>query len=138
MRNVIFREDTAFREKLLAEHTVKGVITLKQRVFRKTTIPAAVIVLNKSDEQTWFTSAENIDCLVSNLLSGFDENQKVYYSNIIDAKNMMPEYYMVIFQEIESHLSNTEAKELGEIATIIAGKGAKQEDFAESGVPFKS
>ncbi len=125
-----------FREKLLAEHTVKGVITLKQRVFRKTTIPAAVIVLNKSDEQTWFTSAENIDCLVSNLLSEFDENQKVYYSNIIDAKNMMPEYYNGDLQEIESHLSNTEAKELGEIATIIAGKGAKQEDFAESGVPY--
>lgn len=125
-----------FREKLLAEHTIKGVITLKQRVFRKTTIPAAVIVLNKSDEQTWFTSAENIDCLISNLLSKFDENQKVYYSNIIDAKNMMPEYYNGDLQEIESHLSNTEAKELGEIATIIAGKCAKQEDFAESGIPY--
>lgn len=125
-----------FREKLLAEHTIKGVITLKQRVFRKTTIPAAVIVLNKSDEQTWFTSTENIDCLISNLLSKFDENQKVYYSNIIDVKNMMPEYYNGDLQEIESHLSNTEAKELGEIATIIAGKGAKQEDFAESGIPY--
>lgn len=125
-----------FREKLLAEHTIKGVITLKQRVFRNTTIPAAVIVLNKSGEQTWFTSAENIDFLISNLLSEFDENQKVYYSNNIDAKNMMPEYYNGDLQEIESHLSNTEAKELGEIATIIAGKSAKQEDFAESGIPY--
>lgn len=125
-----------FRDKLLAEHTIKGVITLKQSVFRKTTIPAAVIVLNKSDEETWFTSAENIDCLISNLLFEFDDNQKVYYSKIIDTKNMMPEYYNGDLQEIESHLSNNEAKELGEIATIIAGKCAKQEDFAESGIPY--
>lgn len=125
-----------FREKLLAEHTIKGVITLKQRVFRKTTIPAAIIILNKSAEQTWFTSAENIDCLISNLLSEFDVNQKVYYSNVIDSKNMMPEYYNGDLQEIESHFSNNEAKELGEIATIIAGKGAKQEDFADCGIPY--
>lgn len=133
---LFFVNTQPFREKLLAEHTIKGVIALKQRVFRKTTIPAAVIVLNKSDEQTWFTSAENIDCLISNLLSEFDENQKVYYSKIIDAKNMMPEYYNGDLQEIESHLSDSEAKELGVIATIIAGKGAKQEDFSESGIPY--
>ena len=49
---------------------------------------------------------------------------------------MLPEYYNGDDKLIEEKLSGSNVKELGEVATIIAGKGARREEYSDKGIPY--
>ncbi len=125
-----------FREELLNTESIKGVITLKQSVFEQIVMPAAVIVLNSNDSETWFTSAENVETLIA-LLKGNTENaQSVYYSSNVSPENLLPEFYNGDDKIIEKSFEGSQTKKLEEIAEIISGKGAKRDDFSADGIPY--
>ncbi|MBR4358904.1 MAG: restriction endonuclease subunit S [Butyrivibrio sp.] len=125
-----------FRDELLQNERIKGVATLKQSVFDHIVMPAAIIILNNDSKETWLTAAENIDQLVEMFCGHFEETWKVYYTDKISSENMLPEYYNGDEQYIEEKLSGSNVKELGEVATIISGKGAKREEYADEGIPY--
>ncbi len=125
-----------FREELLSIYSIKGVITLKQRMFKHITTPMAVIVLNKDKGSTWFTSVEDINIFIDILLGNIPDEQKIYHSDSISVESMMPEYYNGDDQIIEDSMNEKETTELGKIAVIINGKCAKKEDFVEIGIPY--
>lgn len=125
-----------FRDELLQNERIKGVATLKQSVFDHIVMPAAIIILNNDSTETWLTAAENIDQLVEMICGHFEETWKVYYTDKISSDNMLPEYYNGDEQYIEEKLSGSNVKELGEVATIISGKGAKREEYADEGIPY--
>ncbi len=125
-----------FREDLLGEERVKGVATLKQSVFDHIVMPAAVIILDDKASDTWLTAAENLAQLVELFCDNFEDGWKVYHTDSISSENMLPEYYNGDDKIIEEKLSGSDVKELGEIATIIAGKGAGREEYSDKGIPY--
>lgn len=125
-----------FREELLQNERIKGVATLKQSVFDHIVMPAAIIILDNDGTETWLTAAENIDQLIEMFCGHFEDKWKVYYTDKISSENMLPEYYNGDDQIIEEKLSGTDVKELGEVATVIAGKGARREEYADEGIPY--
>lgn len=126
----------AFREELLNTTKIKGVITLKQSIFSTIGIPAAIIILNGDDSETWFTSAENTETLVELLKGNLQDSQTVFYSSNISPESLLPEFYNGDDKLVERRFEGTEIKKLGEIAEVINGKGAKKDVFSETGIPY--
>ena len=124
-----------FREELIASEKIKVVATLKKSVFNHIVIPAAVIILGDNKE-TCFTAVESIETLVDIMNGEFHEDAKVYHSNNISPNNLLPEFYNGDAQVIEDSFKGSETKELGEVATVIAGKGAKRNEYADTGIPY--
>ena len=124
-----------FREDLVSTERIKGVATLKQSVFEHIVMPAAVIILG-GDEDTWFTTADSIDSLVDIMNGEFYDCAKVYYSNNINPDNLLPEFYNGEEQEIEDSFKGSTTKELAEVATVIAGKGARRDEYSDVGIPY--
>lgn len=125
-----------FREELLAKENVAGVATLKQSVFEHIVMPAAIILLNNANDDTWFAAASSIKQLVGMLCGVFSEDCKVYRACKPCADNLLPEFYNGDDQVIEESFSGSEVKELADVASVIAGKGAKREDYADRGIPY--
>lgn len=125
-----------FREDLLNSYSIRGVVTLKKRLFEDIAIPAAIIVLSNDGQDTWFTAAENMDALVNVILGTMPKDLKVYYSKKVLAENLLPEYYNGDDKIIQESFKGNETKELGEIATIVVGKRVKSEDYTEQGIPY--
>ncbi len=125
-----------FRNNLISNKKIKGVITLKNSVFKWTTIPAAIIVLGENITDTWFTAIDSIDELINVLNNEFSNVKKIYHSKSLSASNLTPEYYNGDDKIIEERLSGAQTKTLGEIAEIIAGRSVKNELFSDSGIPY--
>lgn len=125
-----------FREDLLEKEHVKGVVMLKQSVFDHVVVPAAVIILDIEAGETWLTAAESLDQLIELICGNFEDRHKVYYTDSISSKNMLPEYYNGDDKIIEEKLSGSDVKELGEIATVILGKAARREEYSDKGIPY--
>ncbi len=125
-----------FRDELLQTEHIEGVATLKQSVFGHIVMPAAIIILNNESAETWLTAAENIDQLVEMFCGHFEDKWKVYRTEKLSPENMLPEYYNGDDKLIEEKLSGSNVKELGEVATIIAGKGARREEYSDKGIPY--
>lgn len=125
-----------FREELLIKETIKGVITLKQSLFKQIVIPAALIILGKKENDTWFTSVENIENLLLLLEDKVETVKSLYYSSNIDAENMLPEHYNSENALAETIFEGSQTKKLEDIAEIINGKGAKKENYLENGIPY--
>lgn len=125
-----------FREELLSTESIKGVITLKQSVFEQIVMPAAVIVLHNNDSETWFTSAESVETLIALLKGNTESSQSVYFSTNVSPENLLPEFYNGDDKVIEKSFEGSQTKKIEEIAEIISGKGAKRDDFSETGIPY--
>ena len=125
-----------FREGLLIEETIKGVITLKQSLFKQIVIPAALIILGKKENDTWFTAVENIENLLLLLEDKVETIKTLYYSSNIDVENMLPEHYNRETGLAETNFEGNQTKKLEDIAEIINGKGAKKENYLENGIPY--
>lgn len=125
-----------FREKLVAEKCIKGVITLKKSVFKFTTIPAAIIVLEDNATETWFTAVDSVELLADIFENGVSSLKKVYYSENISADNLNPEYYNGDDKVIEEALKEYQTATLEEIAEIIPGKAEKREFLSEQGIAY--
>ena len=125
-----------YREKLLATEKIKGVMILKQSVFRNIVIPAAIIILNNTEKETWFTSVGSMDTLVDIMFDTFPCELKVYRSERITADNLLPEFYNGDDQIIEEKFKGNTTKELSEVATVIIGKSARREDLSDEGIPY--
>ena len=125
-----------FREELISKEYIKGVVTLKQSVFDRIAIPAAIIILGNNKEKTWFTSAENIDQLVDLFCGNFSEGWTIYTTENVSAENLLPEYYNGDDRIIEEQLKGSEVKELQDVAEVILGKRAPDEHFIQEGIAF--
>lgn len=125
-----------FREELLAEETIKGVITLKQSVFKQIVIPAAIILLNNDCETTWFTAVDNIEKVLDLILGDFSNIAPLYFATTVSSENLLPEFYNGDDKLIENSLEGNIVKPLGEIAEIINGKGARRGEYANVGIPY--
>ena len=125
-----------FREDLLAVETIKGVITLKQSVFKQIVIPAAIIILDNDCETTWFTAVDNIEKVSDLILGDFSNIAPLYFTTTVSPENLLPEFYNGDDKLIENSLDGSNVKPLGEIAEIINGKGAKRGEYSEVGIPY--
>lgn len=125
-----------FREQLLENEGIEGIITLKQSIFKEIRIPAAIIILGNKNDETWLTSADNIEVLLDSFYERFSEKMSVYYTSELSADNMMPERYNGEIQSIEDDFQGRETKKLSEIAEVINGKGANKREYADSGIPY--
>ena len=125
-----------FRENLISAERIKGVITLKQSVFKQIAIPAAVIILNNKSHNTWFTSTESIETFAALLQDDVKNVQPLYYSSEIYPENLLPEFYNGDDKVIEKSFEGSQTKTLDTISEIINGKGAKREDFSKEGIPY--
>lgn len=126
-----------FREELNVNFHIKGVITLKNSVFEKTSIPMAILLLNFKKAETWLTSAANMEELITLLKDEKKYMKKVYYSSNLKINNLMPEYYNEESEKLEETMKQYNTKTLGEIADIIVGKSVSREELSDhDGVPY--
>lgn len=125
-----------YREKILAEHSIQGVFTLKQGFFENSIIPAAVLMLDKKADAIWLTSVANNADVVSLLSNPSNYHRKIYFTEKVDPENLMPEHYNGELQRINAELDKFETKKLGEIAEVISGKSISSRDWCEAGIPY--
>ena len=126
-----------FRDQLLEEVNIHGVITLKSGFFKASTLPEAVIVLGSTAaEKIWLTSATSTEDII-NLFIDRDSYQKhVYYTEKLDPENFMPEKYNGEQERLDKALDRYETKTLQEIADIILGKSVSRWELSEKGIPY--
>lgn len=123
------------RKMVLDEYSIQGIFTLKNAFFRLSTIPTAALILGKSNK-VWLTSAITNDDVINLMKDISSYSRKVYYTEQLDAKNFMPEYYNGEMNEINAHLDKYETKKLQDIAEIINGKNAGNGHLDEKGIPY--
>lgn len=123
------------RKMLLEEYSIQGVFTLKNAFFRLSTIPTAVLILGKSNK-IWLTSVITNDDVVALMHDISSYSRKVYYTEQLDVKNFMPEYYNGEMNEINAQLAKYETKKLQDIAEIINGKNAGNGHLTGKGIPY--
>ncbi len=123
------------RKMILEKYSIQGVFTLKNAFFRASTIPTAALVLGKSDN-VWLTSAITNDDVITLMTDITSYKRKVYYTEKLDVKNFMPEYYNGELNAINAHLDKYETKKLQDIAEIINGKNAKKGHMAANGIAY--
>ncbi len=124
-----------YREQIIQDYGIQGVVTLKKQFFQHSTIPMAFIMLGKETKSTWFTSAASASELEIIIFDLQNYHRNVYYTGNINPDNLMPEFYNEA-EQIDIKLDQSEIKKLYEIADVIAGKGAKQEEFASRGIQY--
>lgn len=124
------------RKTLLEEYFIQGIFTLKNAFFRFSTIPTAALILGKSDNNVWLTSAITNDDVIAIMRDISSYPRKVYYTEHLDVKNFMPEYYNGEMNEINAQLDKYETKKLQDIAEIINGKNARNEYLADKGIAY--
>lgn len=124
------------REELLEKHTIKGIITLKNSFFDSTAIPSAIIILNSSESKTWLTSATETNDLITIISEIKSYSRKVYFTDQLEATNMMPEYYNDEKKKINTELDKYNTKALKEIADVSIGKSVSRDDFGDNGIPY--
>ena len=124
------------REHIIQHYGVRGIVTIKKQFFQHSTIPMAFIMLGKGISETWFTAAASIYELEAIIFDLHNYQRRVNYTKNVDPENLMPEFYNDEYEEIDNTLDQKETKNLFEIADIIAGKGARLEEFAPKGIPY--
>ena len=126
-----------FRDQLLEEVNIHGVITLKSGFFESSTLPQAVIVLGSTAaDKIWLTSAASTEDII-NLFIDRDSYQKnVYYTKKLYPENFMPEKYNGEQERLDKALDRYETKTLQEIADIILGKSVSRWELSEKGIPY--
>lgn len=126
-----------FRDLLLEEENIQGIITLKNNFFEISALPAAVIVFGNSHvEKIWLTSAASSEDII-NIFTEISSYQKnVYYTEKLDPKNFMPENYNGEKERLNETLDKYETKPLKDVADIILGKGAGSWELGEKGIPY--
>ncbi len=130
------RQFDRFRERLIKENSVLGVFTTKNGFFKDTLYAAAVIVLGERRNRTWFSSVASNDDIVTLLKSPKKYNRKVYYAEILDTNNFMPEHYNSEITELNAVLDEQETKILDDIAEIISGASIPSTSWCEEGIPY--
>lgn len=125
-----------YREQLLEEHSIQGIVTLKNCFFKRAAIPAAIIILNRVENKTWLTSATDTNDLIALISDIKSYKRKVYYTDKLDSMNLMPEFYNDELKKINSELDKYETKTLKEIAAISVGKSVSRDDFGDEGIPY--
>lgn len=123
------------RRILLEEYSIQGVFTLKNAFFRMSTIPTAALVLGKSDK-VWLTSAISNEDVISLMSDISSYKRKVYWTEKLDVRNFMPEYYNGDLNAINDQLDKYETKKLQDIAEIINGKNARNDHLCDEGIPY--
>ena len=127
----------AFRDQLLEEENIHGIITLKNTFFEISALPASVIVLgNYPAEKVWLTTAASSEDIIQ-VFSDIRTYQKnVYYTKKLDPKSFMPENYNGEKERLNETLDKYETKPLKDVADIILGKGAGSWELGEEGIPY--
>lgn len=125
-----------YRRDLLKKETIKGIFTIKSGFFETSLIPLAVIMLGKTKEKIWLSSVTTSDDIVSLVSDPENYMRKVYFTDLLDAKNFMPEYYNGELQKLNNELDKYETKKLGEIAEVTIGKSVPRHEWCDSGIPY--
>lgn len=126
-----------YRNQLLEEENIHGVITLKSGFFEKSTIPEAVIVLGSAAaEKIWLTSATSTEDIIKLFIDRDSYHKNVYYTEKLDPENFMPEKYNGEQEMLDEALDRYETKTLKEIADIILGKSVSRWELSETGIPY--
>ena len=130
------RSFQTFREKILASGGVIGVIEFKQRLSGSWIIPGAFIILGEEKKDiSWFATVDSIEDIVELFKGNLKSVKNVYYSSRISSYNLLPNYYNEQNMS-DNFLKDSKIVMLDSIASIVAGKAASQEDFAEGGIPY--
>lgn len=124
-----------YRIELLNTNAVKGVAAFKNRVFNATTVPAAVIILDKNSTKTWFCEINDFEELWALISEDDTVNLGVIYSDTITNYNLSPKYYQQN-DIVEEVLSKGSIKHLEEVAEIINCKSAKPYQLGNNGIPY--
>ena len=126
-----------FREQILQGEKVQGIFTLKDSFFGRGTIPIGVIVIgDKCADSIWLTSAISTDDVIQIFTDISSYHRPVFYTTHLDAGNFMPDYYSGEKEQAEAALDKISGKgfvRLEDVADIILGKSAQQDDFGERG-----
>jgi hypothetical protein len=126
------KRDRENRINLLNLFHLEGVISLKRGVFNTIAIPCCLLLLDKKKGSTWFTTATNIDELVSILNNRRDMTnikRYVYHSDEIDPNNLMPEHYNGEIAKVNQTLDKYETKKLYEVAELFVGKNIPRDEL---------
>ncbi|MGG7195614.1 restriction endonuclease subunit S [Clostridium butyricum] len=126
-----------FRDYILDKFHLQGVVVSKGHVLKHTYASVALLLIDFKESCTWFTTATNI-CEIDVALKNIGEyNRNVYYQSNVDSKNLMPEHYNSLQEQINMELDKYETRRLEEIADVFVGKHvAKEELSVDSGVPY--
>lgn len=128
------KQNQKFREKLLDEESVGGIITIHHSAYSHSQI--AIILFDRDDPSVWFASCNEVKDAVSFLMDENTEGAEIHYSGKVYLENLLPEYYSEDQSIIDAALQNTQTKCLEELAEIIPGKSARSYDYRETGIPY--
>ena len=125
-----------FREELAEKHTVKGIISHNNISSKSYHFPVAFILLDRANKKTWFANTDTIDQIVG-LFQDNLETVNVYTTDEIDPKNLAPDYYnngdIAVINEA---FQGCTVVKLRDVAEIIGGKGVKESDYHNKGIPY--
>lgn len=125
-----------YRKQLLEENPIRGIVTLKNGFFERSSIPAAVIILGESNDNIFLTSAASAGDILALLKDVTNYQRKVYYTKSLNPQNFMPEYYNGEAKALNDTLDRYETKKLSEIADIILGKSVPSYELTTDGIPY--
>ena len=127
----------SYRDQILEEENIDGIITLKNAFCDEYTIPAAVIVFgDKPAENIWLTSAASTEDIISIFSDIYSYHKNVYYTKKLDPHNFMPENYTGMKKEHNDAFDICETKMLRKIADIIPGKSVNRMERGETGIHY--
>ena len=128
------RQNQKFREQLLDEESVSGIITIHHSAYSYSQM--VIILFDRNMPSVWFASCDEVKDAVSFLMDENPEGVSVYYSEKVYPENLLPEYYNGNQSIINVALQSTQTKCLEELAEIIPGKSARSCDYRETGIPY--
>lgn len=130
--------DLEFRKQIVDKYGITGVASLKNRLIGGYMLPSAMIILgdNRQQTSTWFSTAWTFDMLTSLVFEGKAIEQDIYFSEKVDPINLSPAFYNPENQAGKIDNDNRPVRELGDIATVILGKGISSSEYKTEGVGY--
>ena len=131
-----YRASKHFREDLINHAHIKAVATINRRLFDSFPIYSSIIIMDDYSIGTWFSSVDTLDELISLFCGELTTDSKTFFSETISPYNWLPEYYNGSMRITEDTMRDSSIKGLGEVAEIIAPKGASKEEYKTQGIPY--
>lgn len=127
------------REWLLANESIRGIIVLDKHFFAESALNSAIIMLGAEHEEVWLTSVSNNEELLRlfNDPKSIGNKKEIVFVKKLNAESFDPRrYYPHVQDEIEEIINKDDSQALGDVAEVIAGKNAKQNELADEGIPY--
>lgn len=124
-----------FRDDLLVNNEVEGIVVVERAFERYTATAAALFVIGENVEETWLTTVNSPDSL-KNVIINPSFSKDIVYAKVLNPKNLSPSSYVDYEEEKFAELEEYETVNLGDVAELFGGKGVSSWNLQDTGIPY--